>query len=241
MTLDEFIAKTCARPLPLNPMARVRTLAKELAEGAVEGLWDTYIYTFRRTVNDENVSLYLEKRWNENHPSLDLLEMNEYATWPADLFTLKKAAFDLLEEAEAASIFISYKRSESSAFAMYVLTALKHAGLAAFVDMTLLPGENWRQELEQRIRTSDYFILLLSNETLASQVTLQELAWAIQYERKIIPIWHNRFSYQPERWGLPAPLNDTLSNVHTVRVLDESALGYHNAMVELLNRFGITP
>lgn len=32
MTIDEFIKKVFARPLPQSEMARVRTLAKELAE-----------------------------------------------------------------------------------------------------------------------------------------------------------------------------------------------------------------
>ena len=36
MDIHEFLDKVCQRPLPQNPMARIRTLAKELAEGAVE-------------------------------------------------------------------------------------------------------------------------------------------------------------------------------------------------------------
>jgi hypothetical protein len=32
-----------------------------------------------------------------------------------------------------------------------------------------------------------------------------------------------------------------LRTTHTIRVLEESALGYNNAIVELLNRFGVTP
>lgn len=32
-----------------------------------------------------------------------------------------------------------------------------------------------------------------------------------------------------------------LNTRHTIRVLEESALAYNNAIVELLNRFGITP
>ena len=31
------------------------------------------------------------------------------------------------------------------------------------------------------------------------------------------------------------------TGAHTIRVLEESAVGYNNALVELLNRFGVTP
>lgn len=242
MTLEEFIEQVTQRPLPQHPMTRVRVLAKELAEGAVAHLWRTYIYTFRREVADENVSIYLEKRWNNDYPSLDLLEMNEYASWPEDLFTLKKAAFDLLDEAEPANIFISYKRSESSAFALLILARLKMAGLEPFLDMALVPGEDWLEGLKARIQSYDYLIAVLGKETLKSEVTLQEITWALEAGLTIIPVWHNGFVYRSDDWPKLSPTIDKLlKNAHTIRVLEESAVGYNNAIVELMNRFGVTP
>src|SRR5690348_9293802 len=77
---DAFLARVLERPLPQNPMQRVRTLAKELAEGAAVGHWRMYLYTFRGqlTGDQENTLTYMDKRWGENFPSLDLLMGNQY-------------------------------------------------------------------------------------------------------------------------------------------------------------------
>jgi hypothetical protein len=57
----------------------------------------------------------------------------------------------------------------------------------------------------------------------------------------IIPIWHNGFVYKPGAWNVSAQVDTALSKTHTIRVIEESALGYNNALVELLNRFGVMP
>jgi ADP-ribosylglycohydrolase len=52
-----------------------------------------------------------------------------------------------------------------------------------------------------------------------------------------MPIWHNGFVYRPEEWSqLPPEVSRVLGTTHTIRVLEESALAYNNAIVELLNR-----
>ncbi|MBZ0287231.1 MAG: hypothetical protein K8I30_06425, partial [Anaerolineae bacterium] len=70
-----WLEKVCARELPQNPMARIRTLAKELAEGAVEDWWGTAIRTFRGEIipGEENVTAYLAQRWAGKAPRLGLL------------------------------------------------------------------------------------------------------------------------------------------------------------------------
>jgi hypothetical protein len=239
--LETFIQKVCQRPLPNNPLSRVRTFAKELAEGAVEGVWDTSISTFRGEINQRQVMEYNSRRWGDNTPRISLLLGNGYAVSETNSIVLNKSAFDLLEEAEPATLFISYKRSESSAFALLVLARLKAEGLEPFLDVSLVPGEDWQAGLKDRIQKYDYFISLLGKETLASEVVVNEITWALEAGLTIIPIWHNGFKYETGDWQLPAPVNAALSGTHTIRVIEESALGYNNAIVELLNRFGITP
>ncbi len=259
MTLDEFISKVSQRPLPQSRIAQVRTLAKEMAEGAAEGIWETTFSAWHKDRDEgvagitfqpdaDSLAGYMQKRWQDHAPNLSLLVTNGYlSAQPHDrfrtYFTLTRAAFDLVEEVEPAKIFISYKRSESSAFALLVLARLKAEGLEPFLDLAIEPGQQWRQHLEERIQNSDYFILLLGPTTLEGQgaVTRQEIVWALQYGCNIIPIWHNGFRYQPGVWDIPAEIDTALQNIHTIRVLEESALAYNNAIVELLNRFGITP
>jgi hypothetical protein len=244
--LEQFMESVLARPLPQNPMARVRTMAKEMAEGAALGLWNIYLYTFRGqlTLDQESLIGYLDKRWGENRPTLDLLITNQYMqaiSANSDTYIITREAFDLLDEAEPASIFISYKRSESSAFALLVLARLKAEGLEPFLDLSLVPGEDWQRGLKERIQKFDAFILLLGKETLKSEVCIQEITWAMEAGLDIIPVWHNGFAYKSKDWELPSAIESALENTHTIRVIEESAIAYNNAIVELLNRFGVTP
>ncbi len=242
MTTEEFLAIVKQRPLPAHPMTRVKTLAKELAEGAASGVWGAEIPSFRGGITDEDVKTYLQERWDSLPPSLFLLLVNEYAVWENNTMVLTRAAFDLLDEAEPASIFISYKRSESSAFALLVLARLKMAGLQPFLDMALQPGEDWQQGLKGRIQQYQYLIALLGKETLNSDVVRDELLWALDARLTILPVWHNGFSYRSSDWqNLDPHLDQLLTRAHTIRVIEESAVGYNNAIVELLNRFGVTP
>jgi hypothetical protein len=243
---ESFMDRLTARPLPQNPMARVRTFAKELAEGAAANLWGTEIYAFRGAVNETaepHVAAYLTRRWVDGTPGWHLLLSNGYVTWNnSNAYTIQKAAFDLLEEVEPASIFISYRRSESSAFALAVLSRLKAAGLEPFLDLALEAGEDWERGLKERIQRYQYLIALLGPTTLQSEVVRQELTWALESKLAIIPVWHSGFVFRAEDWPqITLALHNALSKTHTIRVMEESALGYNNAIVELLNRFGVTP
>ena len=251
MDIDEFIEKVCQRPLPNNPMARIRTLAKELAEGAAEELWSISIQGVPSSAQwnkwvpiSKELNKYLLDRWNDHYPSWTLLRANQYLDYREGTgtgFYITDLAFDLLEEAPLSTIFISYKRSESSAFALLVLARLKQAGLDAFLDLTLEPGEDWHAGLKERIQQRDFFILLLGKETLTSEVVRKEIAWALEGDAVVIPVWHNSFEYKTGKWDVSSEIDAVLRNNHSVRVLEESALAYNNAIVELLNRFGITP
>ncbi len=140
------------------------------------------------------------------------------------------------------NVFISYKRSESSAFALLVLARLKEHNLVSFLDMALEAGGNWHADLEARIKENDYFIVLLGIDTLSSPMTVKEIEWALKYGRTVIPIWHSGFNINDDRWSeVPAEVMEAIQQTNAIRVTDESASGYNTAIVELLNRFGVTP
>ncbi|MEZ4670556.1 MAG: toll/interleukin-1 receptor domain-containing protein [Anaerolineae bacterium] len=245
--LEQFIAGLQQRALPQNPMARVRLLAKELAEGAAAGVWGVAISPCRGAPNDGGVHEYFNKRWADLPPHMGILVSNGYLAYDPiagsaqGTLTISKAAFDLIEEADPANIFISYKRSESSAFALLVLARLKAAGLEPFLDLALQPGDDWEKGLKERIEKYQYLIAILGKETLQSEVCIKEISWAIEAGLAIIPIWHNGFTYKSGAWDVSLKVDVALSKTHTIRVIEESALGYNNAIVELLNRFGVTP
>ena len=245
--LNSFLERIQARDLPQHVMARVRLLARELAEGAAAGVWGVEINTFRGAPNDQGVHEYFSRRWADAPPHLGILVSNGYLAFDPiagsaqGTLTVTKAAFDLIEEAEPANIFISYKRSESSAFALLVLARLKATGLEPFLDLALLPGDDWEKGLKERIQKYQYLIAILGKETMKSDVCIKEISWAIEAGLAIIPIWHNGFTYKSGEWDVSLKVDAALSKTHTIRVIEESALGYNNAIVELLNRFGVTP
>ena len=257
MNIDEYVARVSARPLPANPIARIKTFARELAEGATYELWGTTISIYfpreeskteKPRPDDENLRQYMEKRWGiGEHPGYDMLLRQEYVTvessdWFRAYYAFTKSAFDLLEDVDQASVFISYKRSESSAFALLIAKVLEQAGLAPFVDMQLRPGDDWRDVLEQNVKSADYFVLLLGTETLASDVTMQELQWALDAGKSIITIRHNDFTFEDVDWtSVSKEIGDAIQRTHSIEVTQENPLAYNTALTELLNRFGITP
>ena len=108
--------------------------------------------------------------------------------------------------------------------------------------MALEAGGKWHADLKDRIRSCDYFIVLLGKNTLSSPMTVKEIQWALQYDKTIIPVWHSEFDLNAEEWAeIDTDVNNAIQQTNAIRVTDESASGYNRAIVELLNRFGITP
>lgn len=243
--LDKFLEER--GEIPSGDVAKVRLLAKELIMGVHRNLWSSTISTMPSDTDgnevapvDRNLANYLEKRWGDRHirHRLELLRGHGYV----DHNTLTNVAFALINEAEPYNIFISYKRSESSALALLVNCRLKEHSFVPFMDMMIEPGENWHADLKEQIKTCDYFIILLGKETLASTMTVKEIKWAIKYEKMVIPVWHNGFNLDSVQWkGVDSEVEDTIQQTNAIRVLEESASDYNRAIVELLNRFGITP
>ena len=266
---ETFMQRVIQRPLPNNQMARIRTLAKELAEGATENLWkptfsrSNFLKPELKTRNDPqkgeqtyyspektNVTDYVERRWGfGNTPNLELVELNEYFNKIEQegvygftySFKLTRLAFDLLQEIESSTVFISYKRTESSAFALLINTRLKAEGINSYLDMSIPKGDDWQKRIKEEIESHDYFVFLLGKQSLNSKVVLQELTWAMQFGKVIIPIWHNGYEYKSGEFPLLLEADEVLKKANAIRVLEESALAYNNAIVELLNRFGVTP
>lgn len=272
MTLDEFLEKVCLRPLPTNPMTQVRILAKELAEGASLGVMGTSLLLYRDSIrdkielHDDSLKQYMNARWStlstaegmQNGLSskelmrlVSLLIAKGFLLEPASptglKYELHPSCFDLLDEAEISTVFISYKRDSSSAFALLVLRYLKQFGVEAFLDLAIEPGSDWHASLEDKIEYCEFMVLLLGKTTLSSENVCKEIMWALEKRKVIIPIRQPDFSFCNIVW--PENLSQETKGIisrkvnltNAIRVQEESALEYHKAITELLNRFGITP
>ncbi len=219
--------------------------------GVTQELWDINIETHDNDIDaesvipsHENLKSYFLERWGLEDIRLEwkLLDAYGYLTRNGYFDKLTQSALELIDETEPYNVFVSYKRSESSALALLCVSRLKAEDLVPFVDMALEAGGNWHTDLEERIRDCDYFIILLGNDTLSSPMTVKEIQWAVEYERTIIPVWHSGFDLKAEKWNeVEERVKDAIQQTNAIRVTDESASGYNTAIVELLNRFGITP
>ena len=249
--LHEFLQELSGVPIPNGDVVRVQLLAKELAMGVHKKLWKTAFGVHYSNygggefeTGDENLASYFRNRWDARHigSHLELLKGHGYIQIVSGGREITQQAFKLLTKSEPYNIFISYRRMDSSALALLALARLKEHGLEPFVDMALQAGGNWHADLEERIKACDYFVILLGKDTLESEVTVKEIRWALQYESPIIPLWHSGFDSNDDRWSrIDKEALDTIQQTNAIIVQDESASGYNTAIVELLNRFGVTP
>lgn len=264
--LDKFLEKLGAKQN--DPVAEIRQLAKELALGVHRGLWSRQIQSSKvlddyirfRCGETKGFDQYVERLIGHGYcetysVEYTMLQRTHYSTRTV----LTGASFYLLTDVPPFDVFVSYRRVESSALALLVSARLKEFGLVPFVDMALEAGGNWHADLEERIKACDYFIILLGNTTLASDMTAKEICWAFDSGKTIIPFWHGEFGKSDNtdlsqyivklaaNWkdknlvSRISDVRDVIQQTNAIRVTDESASGYNTAIVELLNRFGVTP
>jgi hypothetical protein len=176
-------------------------------------------------------------KWAGKYPSEYLLVSFGYlATLSAEAgrseYLVTEKAFKLLEKPTTPpNVFISYRRSHSSALALLIEARLRLAGNPnPYVDKSLVAGQEWTKELEERVKAARYFIMLIGATTLDSTYVRDELNWAEQSGATIISIWHG---CKPDENAPKA-----LTSRHAIIVENESALGYETAINQLLNGLG---
>lgn len=237
--------------LPNDPVDRIHRLARDLAWGALNNLWDARVEIRRdkiqpvRGVKGAMLESYL-KRWGDSLPSPTLLIAFGYlddqhgqtpSGTPMIVGSLTMAAFSLLKSpVRAPEVYISYSRESSSALALLTVARLQMAGVPnPFIDMNLNPGDTVHAEQEYRVRRSDYLVCLIAPGTLNNDYVQMELGWAFnEHHINVIPVWHGGF----------APPHDyppRLAARNAIRITEESTEAYNTAMIRLLNRLGYAP
>jgi hypothetical protein len=239
---------------PNDPIERIRALARDLAYGAVVGLWPTELrawqdedkLNFAGMSGGDKLQAVLTEKWHNDFPNLSLLLALGYLA-PAEgsqsrvmFFGLTQKAFELLEQpAVPPSVFISYGRKQSSAFALLLECKLSSMGVKAFVDRSIDPGADWHNHLQQTVGRSSFLVCLIAPGTLDSPYVREEVQWAVDARIGSISIWHSNFKFKKnEIADCPDWLEDFVTSKHAIRVQEESAEGYHDAAEKLLNRLG---
>lgn len=231
-----------ALPVPDDLVPRIHAFARDLAHAAAH---DFCSGTFSFSASPSGESLLptnrtpdyeaVERKWDATkRPKSALLATFGYFESRSGGYVLTPKAFDLLSKPSTPpSVFISYKRDYSSTFGLLIECKLQSIGVQAFIDRSLDVGDEWHAQLETKVRRSKVFIVLLAPQTLESRFVCQEIKWALEEKVLIIPIWHSGFSEK----HIPDGISE-LSAKHSIKVLEESAKAYHDALEELVNRLG---
>jgi hypothetical protein len=198
------------QPLPQNAIMseRARIFAQDLAFGcdvqdwieefvAVAGFWYFDNLVENHDKMGDKLKEYIHSKWSNNPPSPESLVSFGFLSqsWnKTNMYHLTKVAFQLNKAQSPTLIFISYRGSESSAFALLVEARLKLAGVKkVFIDKNMPGGGKWKDDLEKNVKECQYFICLMGPTTLESTNVKQEIEWAILNEKKLIPVCHNGY------------------------------------------------
>lgn len=86
-------------------------------------------------------------------------------------------------------IFISYSHHNRDICDIIAAALEKTGELSVWYDKGLIPGEEYRKRIAEVIRGVDYFIVLLSRDSVQSEWVLDEVEYAKKLHKRILPIW----------------------------------------------------
>jgi hypothetical protein len=91
-------------------------------------------------------------------------------------------------QVQGMKIFFSYARSDSK-FVLKLAEDMRSAGVDLWIDQLDIPtGARWDQSVEDALKACPRLLIILSPESVASQNVMDEVAFAIDQNKKILPI-----------------------------------------------------
>ena len=89
---------------------------------------------------------------------------------------------------QAVKVFISYGHEDKS-FVKKLTSELGKDSIESWWDFDALKGgQSWQKEIQQGIKRSDFFIVVLSPNSVERDWVLKEITFANEYKKKIIPL-----------------------------------------------------
>src|SRR5215211_1931643 len=88
---------------------------------------------------------------------------------------------------QQSQIFISYS-SLNRPFAVKIYNDLLSAGYWVWMDPKLKPAEKWEPQIEDNLRKSETFIVLISSESIDSEWVKHEGSMAFALNQDIVPV-----------------------------------------------------
>jgi len=243
------------QPVPESRIEQIEAFARDLAYGFNKGLWggvftrmsepDEPLILWTEVGSENEISTYLREKWDNYRPEIEIMVHSGYLSQEEQpsRYTLTPKALELLKKPAAApQVFVSYRRSSSSAFAALVVARLKLADrmISVFTDKDIPLGEQWADLLEERVRSTKYFVCLLAPDTLESEWVRKEINWAFESDSIVISITHNgfRLDNEDDESQEIKEIREKLKTVQVHRVLEENIDNYDDAMNRLVRNLG---
>lgn len=118
-------------------------------------------------------------------------------------------------------IFLSHS-SLDRVFTDDLAVVLRRHGLSVWYSQKNIVGaQQWQDEIGAALRRCDWFMVILSPQSVASMWVKRELSYALQknrFENKIVPIIHQPSDYEELSW--------TLSSFQMVDLTQNAQAGY---------------
>jgi len=87
-------------------------------------------------------------------------------------------------------VFFSYAKKDKD-FALKLASDLRNAGVDLWIDqLDIRPGDHWDSAIEAALRQCLAFLIVLSPRSVASRNVRDEVSFAIEEGKKIVPIMH---------------------------------------------------
>jgi TIR domain len=115
-------------------------------------------------------------------------------------------------------VFISYRHAEpDEQLAAECARFLERSGLSVFLDTEIRIGQEWVEEIDRQLRDAQYFVVLLSEDSIRSDMVRQETALAHKLRKdarlRIFPVrvaFKGELPYGREAWTIEAMMQPVL-------------------------------
>jgi hypothetical protein len=89
-------------------------------------------------------------------------------------------------------VFFSYARADAE-FVLKLANDLRSAGINLWIDQLDIPaGERWDSAVESALKAAPYLLVVLSPASVESQNVMDEVAFALENKKKVVPVLRTR-------------------------------------------------
>jgi TIR domain len=93
---------------------------------------------------------------------------------------------------DASKIFFSYAHADTQ-FVLELANGLRSAGVNLWIDqLDIHPGERWDSAIQNALTAAPCLLVVLSPESVSSQSVMDEVAFALQSNKRVVPVLYQR-------------------------------------------------